>query len=168
MGKLGCFLWEKEVTGSPTYIYIYIYRGPQFYLCRAALSLFVSVLYMCGQGPLAGLQQPGFITHLSRTQAKGVELFQKRMCLPYRDLTVLSLRYTPYRAIPFQGGQHSPTMVRYPFVTLSFTEAHLCDASFCNISRDNCARPQKSPKGSKSDPKPPPTHLNSPQKTPNS
>ena len=26
---------------------------------------------------------------------------------------------------------------------LSFTQAHLCDTTFCNISRDNCAMPHK-------------------------
>ena len=57
------------------------------------------------------------------------------------------LRYyrcdTPYRAILFQGIQHSPTMVRYPPLVPSFTQAHLCDTPFCNISRDNCAIPHK-------------------------
>ena len=34
-------------------------------------------------------------------------------------------------------------MVRYPRLVLSFTQAHLCDTPFCNISRDNCAIPHK-------------------------
>ena len=62
---------------------------------------------------------------------------------PYRAI----LRYyrcdTPYRAILFKGGQHSPQMVRYPSLALSFTQAHLCDAPFCNVSRDNCAIPHE-------------------------
>ena len=62
---------------------------------------------------------------------------------PYRAI----LRYyrcdTPYRAILFQGGLHSPKMVRYPPLVLSFTEAHLCDTPFCNVSRENCAIPHK-------------------------
>ena len=34
-------------------------------------------------------------------------------------------------------------MVRYPPLVLSFTQAHLCDTPFCNVSRDNCAIPHK-------------------------
>ena len=34
-------------------------------------------------------------------------------------------------------------MVRYPPLALIFTQAHLCDTPFCNISRDNCAIPHK-------------------------
>ena len=34
-------------------------------------------------------------------------------------------------------------MVRYPFLVLSFTQAHLCDAPLCNVSHDNCAIPHK-------------------------
>ena len=32
----------------------------------------------------------------------------------------------PYRAMLFQGGLHSPEMVRYALLVLSFTQAHLC------------------------------------------
>ena len=32
-------------------------------------------------------------------------------------------------------------MVRYPPLVLSFTQAHLCDTPWCNVSRDNCAIP---------------------------
>ena len=43
---------------------------------------------------------------------------------PYRAI----LRYyrcdTPYRAILFKKGEHSPNMVRYPPLVLSFTQAH--------------------------------------------
>ena len=49
----------------------------------------------------------------------------------------------PYRAILFWGGQHSPKMVRYPPLALSFTQAHLCDTPFCNVSRDSCSIPHK-------------------------
>ena len=62
---------------------------------------------------------------------------------PYRAI----LRYyrcdTPYRSILFKGGQHSPKMVRKPPLLLSFTQAHLCDTPFCNVSRDNCATSHK-------------------------
>ena len=34
-------------------------------------------------------------------------------------------------------------MVRCPPLVLSFTQAHLCDAPFSNLSRDNCARPHE-------------------------
>ena len=34
-------------------------------------------------------------------------------------------------------------MVRYPLLALSFTQAHLCDTPFCNVSRDNSAIPHK-------------------------
>ena len=29
--------------------------------------------------------------------------------------------------------------MRYPLLVTSFTQAHLCDTPFCNVSRDNCA-----------------------------
>ena len=57
------------------------------------------------------------------------------------------LRYyrcdTPCRTILFQGGEHSPKMVRCAAFVLSFTQAHLCDTPFCNISCDICAIPHK-------------------------
>ena len=43
----------------------------------------------------------------------------------------------------FEGGSHSPKMVRCPPLVLSFTQAHLYDAPFCNTSRHNCAIPHK-------------------------
>ena len=62
---------------------------------------------------------------------------------PYRAI----LRYyrcdTPYRAILFKGGLHSPKMVRYPPLVLNFTQRHPCDTPFCNVSRDSCAIPHK-------------------------
>ena len=67
---------------------------------------------------------------------------------PYRAI----LRYyrcdTPYRAILFKGGGHSPKMVRYPppSYLASFTQAHLCDTPFCNVSRDSYAIPHKKQK----------------------
>ena len=61
---------------------------------------------------------------------------------PYRAI----LRYyrcdTPYGAILFKR-IYSPQMVRYPPLVLNFTQAHLCDTPFCNVSRDNCAIPHK-------------------------
>ena len=67
----------------------------------------------------------------------------KYLVAPYRAI----LRYyrcdTPYSAILFKGGWHSPKMVRYPPIVLSFTQAHLCDTPFCNVSRDNCAIPHE-------------------------
>ena len=69
-----------------------------------------------------------------------------RLVAPYRAI----LRYyrcdTPYRTIPFQGGLHSPKMVRYPPLVLSLTQAHLCDTPFCYILRDNCAIPHEKKK----------------------
>ena len=57
------------------------------------------------------------------------------------------LRYyrcdTPYRAILFKGGGHSPKSVRYPPSLLSFTQAHQCDTPFCNVSRDNVWYPHE-------------------------
>ena len=51
---------------------------------------------------------------------------------------------TPYRAITFQGRQHSLKMVRYPPpLLLSFTQTHLCNTPLCNISRNSCAIPHK-------------------------
>ena len=50
---------------------------------------------------------------------------------------------TPYRAILFQGGEHSRKMVRYPPLVLNFAQRHPCDTPFCNVSRDNCAIPHK-------------------------
>ena len=32
-------------------------------------------------------------------------------------------------------------MLPYPPLLLSFTQAHLCDTPFCNVSSDNCAIP---------------------------
>ena len=62
---------------------------------------------------------------------------------PYRAI----LRYYRcdplYRAMLFKGAQHSPKIVRYPPLVLNFTQAHLCDTPFCNVSRDNCAIPHK-------------------------
>ena len=61
-----------------------------------------------------------------------------------RNAAILSLRYPISRdtfsgrlALPQNGGIPPPPMV------LSFTQAHLCDTPFCNISRDNCAIPDK-------------------------
>ena len=62
-----------------------------------------------------------------------------------RNIAILSLRY-PISRDAFsrrQGGQHSPKMVRYPLLALSFTQAHLCDTLVCNLSRDACAIPHK-------------------------
>ena len=58
---------------------------------------------------------------------------------PYRAILQYYRCDTPYQAILFEGGEHSPNMVRYPPLALSFTQAHQCDIPFCNISRDNCA-----------------------------
>ena len=53
------------------------------------------------------------------------------------------LRYyrcdTPYRAMFFSGRSALPEMVRYPSFVLSFTQAHLCDTPFCNVSHDTSA-----------------------------
>ena len=60
---------------------------------------------------------------------------------PHRAILLYYRCDTPYRAILFKGGWHSPKMVRYPPLVLSFTKAYLRDTLFCNISRDNCAIP---------------------------
>ena len=71
---------------------------------------------------------------------RSIECFSL-LVAPYRAI----LRYyrcdTPYCAILFKGGYHSPKMVRYPPSVLSFTQAHLRDTPFCYVSRDNCAIP---------------------------
>ena len=48
---------------------------------------------------------------------------------------------TRHRTMHLQGGKHSPKMVQYPHLALSFTQAHLCSTSFCNILHDSCAIP---------------------------
>ena len=62
---------------------------------------------------------------------------------PYRAI----LRYyrcdTPYRAILFQGVSTPPKWCDTPPLVLSFTQAHLRDTPFCNVSRDNCAIPHE-------------------------
>ena len=50
---------------------------------------------------------------------------------------------TPYHAILSKEGQQSPKMVRFPFLLLSLTQAHLRDTPSCSISRDNCVIPHK-------------------------
>ena len=59
-----------------------------------------------------------------------------------RDIAILSLRY-PISCDTFQGRLTVPQNGAMPPLALSFTEAHLCDTPFCNISRDNCAIPHK-------------------------
>ena len=56
---------------------------------------------------------------------------------PYR----VTLRYyrcnTPYRARPFQGGEHPPKMVQYPPPpSYLVSQPHLFDKPSCNVSRD--------------------------------
>ena len=63
------------------------------------------------------------------------EAIHMHLVVPHRAI----LRYyrcdTPYRAILCQG-------LSIP-QNDDFTQAHLCDTAFCNISRDNCAIPHK-------------------------
>ena len=61
---------------------------------------------------------------------------------PYRAI-LRYYRWIPYRAILFKDASTRPKMVGYPLLALSFTQAHLCDTPFCNVSRDNCAIPHK-------------------------
>ena len=63
---------------------------------------------------------------------------------PYRAiLPYLSLRY-PISRDTFSGRLAAPQMVRYSPMLLSFTQAHLCDTPFCNISREKlCDTPTK-------------------------
>ena len=58
------------------------------------------------------------------------------------DIAILLLR-CPISRHTFQGGQQLPTMVRYSPLAVSFTQAQLCNTPFCNISRNNCAKPHK-------------------------
>ena len=55
-----------------------------------------------------------------------------------RDIAILSLRY-PISRDTFSGRLALPQNCAIP----RFTQAHLCDTPFCNISRDNCAIPHK-------------------------
>ena len=59
-----------------------------------------------------------------------------------RDIAILSLWYPVLRDY-LKGGQQSPKIVGYPPLALSFTQAHLYDTPFCNISRDKSAIAQK-------------------------
>ena len=59
-----------------------------------------------------------------------------------RDIAILSLRY-PISRDTFSGRLALPQNGAIPPLVLSFTQAHLCDTPFCNISRDNCAIPHK-------------------------
>ena len=58
-----------------------------------------------------------------------------------RDIAILSLRY-PISRDTFQGRSGTPPKWcdALPLV-LHFTQTHLCDDPFCNVSRDNCAIP---------------------------
>ena len=74
----------------------------------------------------------------------------QRFCIPFFNLVApyrAILRYyrcdTPYRAILLKGSYHSPKIVRYPTLVLSFTKAYLCDTPFCYTLRDNCAIPHE-------------------------
>ena len=60
-----------------------------------------------------------------------------------RDTAILSLRYPISRDTFSEGGGHSPKIVRYPPLLLSFTQAHQCDTLFCNVLRDNVRYPMK-------------------------
>ena len=40
-------------------------------------------------------------------------------------------------ATPFKGGLHPSKLERYPALVLGYSQAHLCDTPFCNVSRDN-------------------------------
>ena len=60
-----------------------------------------------------------------------------------RDTAILSLRY-PISRDTFSGRFALPQNGRYiPPLVISFTQAHLCDTPFCNVSRDNCAIPHE-------------------------
>ena len=59
-----------------------------------------------------------------------------------RDIAILALRY-PILRDTFEGTLALPQNGAIPPLVLSFTQAHLCDTPFCNISRDNCAIPHK-------------------------
>ena len=120
-------------------------------VCLSALSVCLSALSV-GQSRVCVCVSLSLSFSLSLSLSLSPSLFLNldllvvecaSLVAPYRAI----LRYyrcdTPYRAILFQGGLHSPKMVRYPPWALSFTQAHLCDTPFCNVSRDNCAIPHK-------------------------
>ena len=48
---------------------------------------------------------------------------------------------TPFGAIPLFGAK--PPFGAIPPLVLTFTQAHLCDTPFCNVSHDSCAKPKK-------------------------
>ena len=50
---------------------------------------------------------------------------------------------TPFRAILFGEVSTPPKGCDTPPLALSFTQAHLCDTPFCNVSRNSCAMPHK-------------------------
>ena len=49
----------------------------------------------------------------------------------------------PFARYRFKGAQQLPPNCAIPPLVRSFTQAHLCDTPFCNVSRDNCAIPHK-------------------------
>ena len=110
-------------------------NGPFSYLNRPSVSVF-PVENSPGKQPIEKRGIKMFLIY-----AVALALFFLGLVAPYRAI----LRYyrcdTPHRVILFKGAWHSPKVVRYPPLALSFTKAHLCDTPFCNISRDDCAIP---------------------------
>ena len=118
------------------YIYIYIEKllsGPSLVFYRLLSGPSIGIIW-------AKLTLACFIVVWSDSCKSQLSfcVFCPILVAPYRVI----LRY--YRAILFQGGYTSPKRVRYPHLVLSFTQTHLCDTPFCNISRNNCAIPHKS------------------------
>ena len=123
--------WTKKfhITSSPD---IYLTFGQ-------SLSEWAKVRQDKAETLKGGTRQVKIETRSRQSGQKCIET----LVAPYRAI----LRYyrcdTPYCAILFQGGWLSPKLVRYPRLVLGFTQAHLCDTPFCNISRNNCAIPHK-------------------------
>ena len=66
---------------------------------------------------------------------------------PYRAILRYCCCDTPYRAILLKTRLRlPPKWCDTPPLILSFTQAHLCDAPFCNVLRDNRAIPHKNHK----------------------
>ena len=67
----------------------------------------------------------------------------KSLVVPCRAIiAILSLRY-PISRDTFQGRVALPQNGAIPPLAITFTQAHLCDTPFCNVSRDTCVIPHE-------------------------
>ena len=87
---------------------------------------------------------PSVLRTENTSKMQGLHLQGRELGGPIsRDTAILSLRYPISRDTFSRMLAAPPNTVRYPPLVLSFTQAHLCDTPFCNVSRDNCAIPHK-------------------------